>query len=255
MENGLSQDLIDLGAGFMSSGLMGQSDRDRGYPRGSTYMRGRLAALGDIDANQAARTLGIFPTKNVAYVWSTTADWSPRDAMLAYQRIAGEWADSHLSDDDSVRPALEALTSVVETADVPEDTIFASWREYGDDDLTGDLQRFYWGLVQLRELRGLRHFQALEEQGLTPDLAVILNERQEPGPFLRFAGYDEEASASLFTRAEGEANGKARWEAAEEATESAFEADLDVLNEQERKLLADAISAQMARVREQRAAG
>ncbi len=254
MENGFSQDLIDLGAGFMSSGLMGQSDRDRGYPRGSTYMRGRLAALGDIDATQAVRTLGIFPTKNVAYVWRTTADWSPRDAMLTYQRIAGEWADSHLGD-DIPGEVLDAVEKVLASANAPEDTIFASWHDAGDDQLSGDRQRFYWDVVQLRELRGLRHFQALEEQGLTPDVAVVLNERQEPTPFLKFAGYDEEASASLFTRAEAVENSKARWEAAEAATDEAFERDLAVLNEGERAAVAEAISAQMRRVAEQRLHG
>ena len=205
------------------------------------YFRGRIApVLGVEHAEQAAAVYRIFPAGLLAKAWADTADLSAADAVRGYL-TAADHAARRLLPDAAARELVADLAPlarrVVEAAALPDADAFAitsAWRAQPWPEPETALSS-YWAVVLLRELRGSRHFAALDEVGLPTPFAGLVG-LGVPG--LRNLGWREEQLAQLTEEAPDlETLGALRAEAVRR-TNAAFAADLAVLSPSERSRLA-----------------
>lgn len=237
--------LVRVGGRFMTGTEMAAQAEARNLPRGALYFRGRLAGIGDggpIDAATAARLLRIFPDGMIGYVWKVSAGLSEDDSAAGYRRAAEDWAAGHLG---SVADELAELAGLVEPViddatltDRDSDVIAAHWRSLPRPSRSGPLGAV-WALTLLRELRGARHFAALDAEGLDTRAALLA----DPVGAARLAahGWRPEQIAELEELAAGIPDLSARWATVEQATDDALCEDLQVLTTDRRDRLAELV--------------
>jgi hypothetical protein len=228
--------LVDTGGRFMTGAEMAAAGEALGVPAPALYLRGRVAALGEVGAAVAESVLAIFPTVAVHGTWRRTSALPAPAAAAAYGRACHDWGRRYLEPlgPDVAGPA----ERVVDTADVSALPLTAAWRARPrPDDAPA---RAAHALMLLRELRGGLHFCALRAEGLTVPLAALVDplggaER------LRRTGWPDDAVAALVATAGAVGDAEARWHRAEAATDVLLDRCLDVLEPAERDRLAGGI--------------
>lgn|GEM_PF-6612957 len=205
------------------------------------YFRGRIAPVPGIkDSERAAEVYRIFPAGLLAKAWADTASLSALEAERGYL-AAADHAARRLLPDAAARQLVADLAPlarrVVDAAALPESDAFAvtaAWRRQPWPAPATALSA-YWAVVLLRELRGSRHFAALDEIGLPAPQAGLVGLGASG---LRNLGWREEQLAQLSEEAPDlETLGALRAEAVRR-TDAAFAADLAVLSPPERDRLA-----------------
>lgn len=233
--------LVRVGGRFMIGQEMAAQAEARDLPRGALYFRGRVAGIGDdgpVDADTAARILRIFPTGMVRHVWQVTAGLSDEVAAAAYLRAAESWAATHwgtVADELADLPSL--VEPVIENADLSTqdaDLIAAHGRALPWPARSGTLGAV-WALTLLRELRGARHFAALDAHGLDTRAALLAD--PVGAARLQAHGWRPEQLAELQQVADAIPDLPERWAAVEQATDDAFARDLQVLSADRRDRL------------------
>lgn len=232
--NATGTPLVDTGGRFMTGAEMAAAGEPVGIPAPALYLRGRVAALGEVGPEVAESVLAIFPTVAVHGTWSRTGKLPAAVAATAYAGACHEWGRHHL---ERLDPDVAALAErVVDAADVSALPLTAAWRAHPrPDDVPA---RTAHALMLLRELRGGLHFCALRAEGLTVPHAALVDplggaER------LRRTGWPDDAVDALAAQHTDDLD--ARWHRAETATDALLDRCLDVLAPAERDRLAGGI--------------
>lgn len=214
----------------------------RDLPRGALYFRGRVAGIGadgPVDADVATRILRIFPTGMVRHVWQVSAGLSDAEAEAGYLLAAEQWAARHLSPvADQLAELPELVDPVIENATLTTDDadlICVRLRALPWPARSGTLGAV-WALTLLRELRGARHFAALDAEGLDTRAALLAD--PVGAARLQAHGWRPEQIAELEQIAAAIPDLPESWGRVEQATDEAFRADLQVLSADEQDRLA-----------------
>jgi hypothetical protein len=218
----------------MTSPEMGELGQSLRLPAQLLYFRGRVGALGDVEAEAAWSVLGIFPRPVVAMVWEQTSEIPSSAAATIYERACHEWGRRHLADVPDLARLAELAERLVDDADTSALPLASAWivRPRPDDRSA----RAAHVLNLLRELRGGLHFCALRSECLDVAVAVLA----DPGggvSRLRRTAWQEPWIRAVERRAAAVPDLAQRWARAEEATDSAFEACASRLAEGERSEL------------------
>lgn len=219
--------LVSVGSKFMISPELREAGEAVGLPGSALYFRGRVAALGEINAAAAAEIMGIFQPSLIEHLWRKSADVPAAAAFSAYAGVCAAWGQSHLAGLSDPERLVQLASRVVDGTGISGLALFGAWRraERPDDPLAAAA----FLLMLLRELRGGLHFAALAVQGLEIPWAMVANPGLSPEQFesLGWRAADIEAlnreAAAVPQLAE-------RWAAAEELTVAAFQERLSVLS-------------------------
>lgn len=178
----------------------------------------------------------------IGYVWKVSAGLSDDEAAAGYRRAAERWAERHL---DAVADELDELPSLVEPVvrnavltDGDADVIAAHWRSLPWPSRSGTFGAV-WALTLLRELRGARHFAALDAAGLDTRAALLADE--VGAARLQQHGWRPAQIAELEQIAAGIPDLRQRWAAVDQATDDAVCDDLQVLTTDRRDRLAELV--------------
>lgn len=199
---------------------------------GALYFRGRIAPLGGADGARAAAVYRIFPQGLLEHVFRSTAPLDDAAAAAGYEQAAVHAAERLLAPGYPETPELDELPELVRAvlavAELPEDddatTVTRIWRDRRWPAQDGP-RGAYWALVLLRELRGARHFQALDAAGLDT-LAASQADPDVGAAVLARRGWRPEQIAEIERAAATVPDLAERRGAAEEATDAALLADL-----------------------------
>ena len=199
----------------------------RGY---EAYMIGRFGVLGDVDADVVIAGAGFWPADLVRDSWDTARTTiAPAEAASSYVGVNGEWAAGELDGWAQAGESSELLWQIADNADVAGLPVFAGWRAMPRP--APGLQSAALALHVLREQRGGMHLIAVLASGLSPLEALL-------------AGPGGEGNATFFRWPPPFANVAAlrpARAAAEALTNDLMAATFDVLGEQERRSLVEAL--------------
>lgn len=215
--------VADLGGMFNYGPHCYDEEQRRGFPRGTSYFRGRSAVLGYPAAGAVASLYGIFPTWMIDLALAPpVCDIAEDEAIDLYLTGCWNWAAEHLPY-ESERPA-DLILRVIESADDGGLPLFAGWRRVRWPE--GGPERLGHALMVLRELRGGLHFAALRCHGVGIQEAVAINPLHGRPHLLRVGWQPHEADA-IVARITPDLS--QRWHLAESMTDSALELAFDVL--------------------------
>jgi hypothetical protein len=227
--------LVATGGRFMTASQMDVAGSHFGLPGKVLYFRGRVGALGDVNAAVATAVLGIFPPIVVESVWQQTAKVPAAAAAAAYASACHQWGREHLSGMSQPESIAELAERIVDAADTGALTLTAAWRVWPRPDEPP--ARAAHALALLRELRGGLHFCALRAEGLDIPVAVLAD--PEGGPErLRRTAWSADAVGDLRRSAGALPDLANRWQRAEAATDTALARCVQVLTAAERAHLA-----------------
>lgn len=241
--------LVKLGSVFMIGPEMATAAEPLGIPGPLLYFRGRVAPVpGCEDADRAAEVMRIFPVGMLRHVWKGTAGVAgfEQGYRAAAARVAERLFSGVAGDDlEQVAEAADQVLAAADLPDVDATAITRAWRDLPSP--TDQPARAYWALVMLRELRGSRHFLALDEVGLSASVSGLVDPAFGAAGFARL-GWRPEQVEQLRAEVPTDQDQVALREAAIAATDAAFEADLAVLTTDQRDLVAGVIRSGVAAI-------
>lgn len=231
---GLRTPLVRVGSYFMVGHDQEAAGSSLGIKGGALYFRGRIGPLVGADSTRAAAVYRIFPQGLLDHVFRSTAQVDAATAATAYEQAAAHAAQRLLAPTYPDTPELDELPALVRAvlavAELPEidaTTVTRIWRDRRWPAQDGPLGA-YWALVLLRELRGSRHFQALDAAGLDTGAASWADPHVGPDVLAR-RGWRPEQITELERLAGAVPDLTARRDAVEEATDAALLADLQAV--------------------------
>ena len=228
----------DLGARFMLDGAAYARGAELGLPPGmGTYVRGRLGALGDVDAETAVDAAFFWNPETIRSNWtpedaSGSGVTSPSAAAVAYGQICAERGREYLAGFEGAERLADLIGRVVDSANDTDAALFAGWRDLDrPSDATG---RAYLLTQVARELRFCRHTRAVRAAGADP-LGMVLAKGGEGNAAL--FGWTDLSPGPIDPETH---------EAIEAATDEASAADLACLTDDERSELVELVTAALA---------
>jgi Helix-turn-helix family len=227
--------LVVTGGRFMTASQMDTAGSQFGLPGKVLYFRGRVGALGDVNAAVATAVLGIFPPVVVESVWQQTATLPAAAAATAYASACQQWGREHLSGISQPESIAELAERIVDAADTGALALTAAWRAWPRPD--DPAARAAHAITLLRELRGGLHFCALRAEGLDIPMAVLADPGGGPDRLSRTA-WSPDAIDELRRGAGTMPDLAGRWQRAEAATDTAFARCVRVITAVERAHLA-----------------
>lgn len=235
--------LADVGGRFMSAPEIRTAGEAIGLPGSALYFRGRMAVLGDVNAQAAIDIMGIFSPGLIEHLWAKSAGFPADKLVVAYSEACAAWGRNRLVGLDAPERLAELATRVVDQAGPSALALFDAWRAAARP--TEPLAHAAFMLMLLRELRGGLHFSALALRGVDIPSAIVVDQ-SSGGPMNRLVNIGWRAAdiEALQQKAAEIPQLTARWEAAEELTEEAYGQRLEVLSDAERaelgRLIAEA---------------
>jgi hypothetical protein len=227
--------LVTTGGRFMTANQMDTAGSHFGLPGKVLYFRGRVGALGDVNAAVATAVLGIFPSVVVESVWQQTSTLPAAAAAAAYASACHQWGRDHFSGMNQLESVAELAEQIVDAADAGALALTAAWRAWPRPD--DPPARAAHAIAILRELRGGLHFCALRAEGLDIPVAVFADPQGGPERLRRTAWWPD-AIDHLRRRASGMPDLVTRWQRAEAATDTALAQCTKVITATERAHLA-----------------
>ena len=223
--------LVSVGSQFMVSPEIRAAGEAIGMPGSALYFRGRVAALGEVNAVAAAEIMGIFQPSLIEHLWRKTAGISAAEALSAYLGVCSAWGRSHLAGLSDPERLVELAGRVVDQTGISALALFGAWRrvERPEDPLAAAA----FLLMLLRELRGGLHFAALAVQGLEIPWAMIADPALSSPKHFESLGWREADIEAANREAAAVPQLAERWAAAEELTVAAFRKRLSVLDDAE----------------------
>lgn len=226
--------MVRVGSYFMVGQDQEAAASSLGIKGGALYFRGRIAPLVGADSARAAAAYRIFPEGLLDHVFTTTAEVDAATAATAYEQAAAHAAQRLLAPTYADTPELDELPGLVRAvlgvAELPDEdatVVTRIWRDRRWPAQDGPLG-VYWALVLLRELRGSRHFQALDAAGLDTMAASHADPQVGPAVLAR-RGWRPEQITRIEQDAAAVRDLAARRNAAEDATDAALLADLQAV--------------------------
>ncbi len=241
--------LVRLGSVFMIGPEMAAAAEPLGVPGPYLYFRGRVSPVpGGDDAGHAAEVMRIFPVGMLRHVWAGTAGATGFEQ--GYRTAAARVAERLLSgvageDLTAVAEAADQVLTAADLTDIDATAVTRAWRALPRP--VDQPARAYWGLVMLRELRGSRHFMALDEVGLSASVAGLVDPHFGEAGLGRL-GWRPEQIEQLRAGIPAGSDPQRRRESAVAATDKAFEADLAMLTAGQRDLVAGVIRSGAAAI-------
>jgi hypothetical protein len=165
-----------LGGAFMLHPETGQRGDAVGLDFLSFYALGRGGVLGNVDAEVVIEAFYFFEPAFVKGVWETArGKMEPSVAVRHYADACAAWGRDRFSQIDGLDAFCDLAERVVAAAEpTPSSALFAGWRRVPlADDATGRAAQQL--MLQLRELRGGAHVEAVKQVGLTPREGVATN--------------------------------------------------------------------------------
>lgn len=225
--------LADVGGRFMSAPEIRAAGEAIGLPGSTLYFRGRMAALGEVNAAAAIDIMGIFSPGLIEHLWQKSAGFPTEKLVAAYTEACAVWGRNHLVELSNPERLVELASRVADHAAPSSLALFGAWRAVARPaDVRGNAAFL---LMLLRELRGGLHFAALAVQGVDIPSAIIVDQ-SSGGPERRLVNIGWRAAdiESLKQNAAQIPGLEDRWAAAEELTEAAYQNHLAVLSDAER---------------------
>jgi hypothetical protein len=185
------------------------------------YVTGRGGVLGPVDADEVARAFVWLEPSMVRQQWEAgCAVAPPHEAAALFAGVLHAWAEGHVPDHVDAPRLADLAARAVAGADAAGAPLFDGWRRLPEP--TSPRARALHHLNALRELRGARHAQAVQAEGLHPLEALLVRTPYMaamfgwPEPHPDVAGLNQ------------------RWEEAEAATDRAMAEVFAPLPEDER---------------------
>lgn len=224
--------LKQIGSYFMIGQDQEAAGAVHGLKGGELYFRGRAAPIDGIDADRAAAVYRTFPKGLLQHVFSSTAAVDDASVATAYEQAAAHAAQRLLAPDypaelDELPDLVRAVLGVAELREVDATAVLRSWRDRAWPAQDGPLGA-YWALVLLRELRGARHFEALDEAGLDTLHAAVADPSGGP-QVMAEQGWRSGQIAQIQQQTDARPDLAERRKVVEDATDAALLADLSAV--------------------------
>ncbi len=191
-----------------------------GFEGMSFYAAGRGGVLGDVEPEAVTEAFVFFHPDNVKQNWEAGKQvMPPSQAAAEFAKCAAKWADDHIPDDIDCATLASLAGRVTAAADATDAPVFAGWRNLPAP--AEPKAAAIHHMNSLRELRFVRHANAVLAQGIAPEDALLL---RQPHMYALFGWGDPiESSAEI----------AADWNLAEDTTNNALATALAVLSADE----------------------
>jgi hypothetical protein len=224
---------------------MAAKEAELGIPERTLYIKGRVAAVGDVSQRVAQSLYGIFPDYYVSFGYRRAAALSAADALAAYIDVCSSWGESEFSHEEvsACEELAHALRTVVACTDASGLALFGAWQSVAVE-LTSPRAAAAFELMRVRELRGGLHFAALRAEGLAVSRALMADRIDGGYDRLLRSGWTRKDAGRLRDDYESAPAVQDSWDRAEERTGRVFGAALRAaLGDEKSEALVDQLVA------------
>jgi hypothetical protein len=232
----LADPIQSLGAAF----YFADGTRERAGAQGLNvyqfYGLGRAGVMGNVEPAVVREAFAFFHPDVIDVIYSQPRDThDPAGIAAAHLDAAFAFADQNFAtlDSELLEGVVDATRRVIDGVEVGRYPLVDGYRRAA---ATGVVHGAYLAAIQLRELRGAVHIEAVARAALTPVQACYL---QDPSVFALHGYHDEDVPVMT-------ADLPARKERAEAFTDESMAQYLDVVDEAARASLLDGVRAMAA---------
>ncbi len=236
LADALSRDVWTLGQAFYFTEATKAAGETLGLNVVEFYGLGRGGVLGPVDLDELEAAFVFFPRATLGYFWARAGEVDVLEVAAAHVAAADAFAEEAFAQvDGAALAAVAEATEAVAAAVAPgRYALYDGYRAMARPE--GAPARAYRGLIELRELRGGVHIEAVVEAGLSPAEAAYLDDE---GIF-RLHGYGDADIPEVTEEL------RERRAQAEARTSQMIEAYLGTLSAEQREGLAAGVLAMRA---------